>query len=664
MQPKLGILAGGGALPRRVIEHCRKIGRAYFVLALQGQAEADAFNDDPHKWVRLGSADGILGRLREAGVQELVMVGSVVRPPLKELRPDFKGLKILTRIGKSYFSGDDNLLRALTKELEREGFKVVGVDGLVDNLLAPHGVLGKVAPDRQATHDIELGISAACDLGARDIGQAVVVQESKIIALEDEKGTEDLIRRSAGLGASGDGGVLVKMKKPMQDRRIDLPTIGVDTISQIIEAGLDGIAIEAGNALIIDREDVIAAADDAGVFLVGVENQKSDDNAQTALVYIIAGEPSGDRLGASLIRALKEKSGDQIKFAGIGGAEMAKEGFVSRFPMKELSLMGVAEILPHLPRLMRRIRETVREISHLRPAAVVTIDSPGFTHRVAERLKGINIPLIHYVAPSVWAWKPWRAKKIAGYFDHLLALLPFEPPYFEKEGLTTTFVGHPVLESGADQGDGAGFRRSMGISEDAKVLCVLPGSRRGETSRLLPVIRRTIELMAMTDLTIVLPVVDAVSRQIEEAVKDWPCAVHVITGEKAKFDAFAASDAALAASGTVALELAMARVPSVTIYKFNIVTAVLARLLVKSKYVNLINILLEREAVPELLLEDCKPARIAPLLSNLLVDKSVANRQLESLSEALKLLTPAGGIPSDMASSVILDTIQVTAKLE
>jgi lipid-A-disaccharide synthase len=232
-----------------------------------------------------------------------------------------------------------------------------------------------------------------------------------------------------------------------------------------------------------------------------------------------------------LIDALKEKTGGNVRFCGVGGPAMADCGFVSNFAMEELSLMGVVEILPHLPRLLRRIKETARDVESLKPHVVITIDSPGFNHRVADRIKGIDIPVVHYVAPSVWAWKPWRARKIAKHFDHLLALLPFEPPYFETEGLPTTFVGHSVIESGADQGDGKSFRQSREIVGDTKILCVLPGSRSGEVSRLLPVIGRTLDLLNEKDLIIIVPVVDAVQVPVEAATKTWPYKVHLVAGE-------------------------------------------------------------------------------------------------------------------------------------
>src|SRR6201996_637473 len=198
------------------------------------------------------------------------------------------------------------------------------------------------------------------------------------------------------------------------------------------------------------------------------------------LIYLIAGEPSGDLLGGSLMAALRRKTGNRVRFAGIGGPKMIEQGLTPLFPMAELAVMGLAEILPKLRGLMRRGEETVADIARLKPAALVTIDSPGFTLRVAQRVVPLGVPRIHYVAPSVWAWKPERAAKIAKYLDHLLALLPFEPPYFEKEGLPTTFVGHSAIEGPAGKGDGGAFRVRHGLAPDRRGGVPAPGGPGGE----------------------------------------------------------------------------------------------------------------------------------------------------------------------------------------
>ncbi len=210
------------------------------------------------------------------------------------------------------------------------------------------------------------------------------------------------------------------------------------------------------------------------------------------LIFLIAGEPSGDMLGARLMAALKRQSAGTLRFAGVGGERMAGEGLDSLFPMEELSLFGWAEVLPHAAAIFRRVLQCVEAVAAMQPVAVVTIDVPGFAFRVAQRVKPPRPLRIHLVAPTVWAYRPGRARKIAAFLDHLLVLLPYEPPYFEAVGLPCSFVGHPIVEEGADQGNGPAFRDRHGIGRDVTVLCVLPGSRHGETARLRPIFRETV----------------------------------------------------------------------------------------------------------------------------------------------------------------------------
>src|SRR4051812_2401314 len=210
---------------------------------------------------------------------------------------------------------------------------------------------------------------------------------------------------------------------------------------------------------------------------------------EAPFIFIVAGEPSGDALGGALIRALRKRTGGRVRVAGIGGESMAEQGFASLVPLSDLAVAGIAEVLPRAPLILRRVRETVQAIRQLRPDAVVTIDSSGFSWRIAHRLRrhGETLPLIHYVAPMVWAWRAGRARRMARWYDHLMTLLPFEPPYFERVGLSCRYVGHSVIESGADRGDGRRFRERHGLADDDLLITVLPGSRAGEVRRLLPI---------------------------------------------------------------------------------------------------------------------------------------------------------------------------------
>ena len=585
MPPKgvLGILAGGGDLPARIIQTCRETGRDFFVLAFEDQAAPGTVAGTPHAWVRLGAAGTAIDHLRRAGVEELVMAGAIRRPSLSALKPDLRAAGMLARMGAAALrddGGDDGLLKALIGQLEGEGFRVVGAETIMPGLLASAGPYGAHAPSRQAAADIERGIIAARDLGARDLGQGAVVDRGRVLAVEAADGTDAMLARVAGERAGEAGGVLVKVRKPGQEARADLPAIGPATVAAAAKAGLDGIAVEAGGALVVDREAVVRAADAAGLFVVGVAVPEDAVGVSAAtegpLVFLVAGEPSGDELGARLMAAIEQRR--RVRFAGVGGPLMEARGLSSLFPMAELSVMGLAEVVPHLPKLIRRLSQTAAAVRQCRPAVLLTIDSPGFNFRLAKRLKGAGVPIVHYVAPSVWAWRPGRARAVAGYLDHLMALLPFEPPYFEAEGLATTFVGHPVLEDGLDgiveRGDGEGFRRRHRIPPGATVLCVLPGSRRSETGRLLPVFARTLGLLKeqFADLYAVVPTVDTVADEVTAAAAGWPVPAVVIAAASEKAAAFAAADVALAASGTVALELAVAGVPAVIAYRVHPLT--------------------------------------------------------------------------------------------
>jgi lipid-A-disaccharide synthase len=381
-------------------------------------------------------------------------------------------------------------------------------------------------------------------------------------------------------------------------------------------------------------------------------------------LFLIAGEPSGDMLGAHLMSALKEVTQGRVRFAGIGGAGMAAEGLQSLFPMTELSVMGLVEVLPRVPRLLRRISETVAAIERLAPDAVVTIDAPSFCFRVAARLKKIaragrpRIPVIHYVAPQVWAWRPGRARRLARIVDRLLALLPFEPPYFEDFGLRCTYVGHPVVESAAAQGDGAGFRARRGIGRGDPVLCLLPGSRHGEISRLLPVYRETVVrlLAEVPRLRVVCAAAGPVAHAIGAEVAAWPVPVEIAENDE-RFDAMAASDVALAASGTVTLELAMAGVPMVVAYRMNPITAWVARRVVRVQYANILNLVLGRGAIPELLLEDCYPEALAAALLRLFRNEPARVAQRTAMTEALLRLGRGGRRPSLAAADAVLEEI-------
>ena len=252
------------------------------------------------------------------------------------------------------------------------------------------------------------------------------------------------------------------------------------------------------------------------------------------LIYLVAGEQSGDALGARLMSALRQRVPD-VAFTGIGGAEMAAEGLDSLFPMQDLALMGFLEVVPHLPLLRRRLAQTRDDIANRRPAAVITIDSPGFALRLLRSVPR-GITRVHYVAPQIWAWRERRARHYHGLWDQLLCLLPFEPAFFERHNLPARFVGHPVIESGADRGDGLRFREMHDIAPDATVLIFMPGSRRTEIARLAPILGATLERLSQTrTLAPVVPLAPAVTDQVAQAVRTWHIRPILLTGQQEKY---------------------------------------------------------------------------------------------------------------------------------
>jgi lipid-A-disaccharide synthase len=348
-----------------------------------------------------------------------------------------------------------------------------------------------------------------------------------------------------------------------------------------------------------------------------------------------------------------------VRFAGIGGPRMESLGFTSLFPMRDLAVMGLAEILPRLRSLSRRLDEAVADIGLRKPDLVVTIDSPGFALRLLARIRPLGVRRVHYVAPQVWAWRAERVKKFPGLWESLLCLLPFEKEFFGRHGLPVRFVGHPVLQSGADQGDAGRFRNRHGIPTDAPVLILMPGSRRTEAPRLLPVFGRTLALLAQDfpNLVPVVPSSPAVAEVVARAAAGWAIRPLVVTAIDEKHDAYAAAGAALTKSGTSTLELALAGVPMAVTYRVNPITAAMARRLIRVEHVAMVNLLAGRRIVPELLQQDCRPSLLRQTVRTLLLDPDTAEAQREAFAGVMASLKAPSGLPSEAAASAVLDVL-------
>jgi lipid-A-disaccharide synthase len=372
-------------------------------------------------------------------------------------------------------------------------------------------------------------------------------------------------------------------------------------------------------------------------------------------IYLIAGEQSGDAIGARLMHAIRARC-PGARFAGVGGDAMAGQGLSSLFPIRTLAIMGLLEVLPKIFTLKALLKQTVADIEARRPDILVTIDSPGFTLRVLKALQPTTIKRVHYVAPQVWAWREKRVKHYPGLWDELLCLLPFEPAFFAGHNLHARFVGHPVLESGADRGDAARFRARHGVPAGATVLTVMPGSRPTEVSRLLPVLEATLRLLPDPVVPVV-PLAGPVEEVVRAKTASWPVRPILVADTEGKYDAFAASAAAMTKSGTSTLELAMAGVPMLVTYRVNPVTHQIAKRTVKVKYASIINLLLDRPVIPELLQYDSRPDRLAGELHRLLTDAGAVAAQRRDCAQAIAMLRPAAGLPSECAADAVLSML-------
>ena len=383
-------------------------------------------------------------------------------------------------------------------------------------------------------------------------------------------------------------------------------------------------------------------------------------------IFLIAGEPSGDRLGGALMAGLKSQVPD-VEFDGVGGDLMQAQGLVSRFPMDELSVMGIAEVLPRYRQLKRRIAQSAQAVIDAQPDVLITIDSPDFCLRVARLVKDrSNIRTVHYVAPTVWAWRPGRAEKMARVIDQVLALFPFEPPYMEAAGMECDFVGHPVVaEPKATDGEIAEFRAEFGLG-DAPCLLVLPGSRRGEVSRLAPVFGQALHRFVPShpDLRVVVPTAGPVAARVSDAIRDWPGSPVIVNpadypasrAAAHKRAAFAAAKLALAASGTVSLELAAAGTPMVVAYRMHWLSWHIIKRMVRLDTVTLVNLVSETRVVPECLGPDCTPDRIARSLESVL---RAPDAQTAAMTLTMDRLGKGGEPPGLRAAKAVLNRLKV-----
>ena len=378
-------------------------------------------------------------------------------------------------------------------------------------------------------------------------------------------------------------------------------------------------------------------------------------------VFLIATEESGDRLGAHLMKVLRQRLGDAVRFEGVGGQSMAREGLTSLFPIEQLSIIGLAAVVKQLPKVLRLIRETAAAVIRAQPDILVIIDSPDFTHRVARRVRARDptIPVIDYVSPSVWAWRPGRARAMRGYVDHVLALLPFEPEEYRRlQGPPCSYVGHPLTEQLGTLRPGAEEQKRR--DQAPPVLLVLPGSRRSEIRHHMAVFGEALGRLQAEGVAFeaILPTMPHLLEAVREGVKAWTVAPRIVVGEQEKRAAFRIARAALAKSGTVTLELALAGVPMVTAYKAGAVEARIVRSLIQVKSVILANLVIGENVVPEFIQQDCTPENLVPALIEILADSSQRRRQLAAFAKLDDIMSTGNQPPGVRAADIVLAMLQ------
>ena len=378
-------------------------------------------------------------------------------------------------------------------------------------------------------------------------------------------------------------------------------------------------------------------------------------------IFLIATEESGDRLGANLMKVLRQRLGGAVRFGGVGGQSMAREGLVSLFPIEHLSIIGLAAVVKDLPKILRLIRGTATAVTEAAPDVLVIIDSPDFTHRVARQVRGRDpsIPIVDYVSPSVWAWRSGRARAMRAYVDHVLALLPFEPEEYRRlRGPPCSYVGHPLTEQLGALRPNPGEQKRR--DEAPPVLLVLPGSRRSEIRHHMAVFGKALGQLeaAGVSFELILPTMPHLLETVGEAAKSWKAAPRIVVGEQEKRAAFRIARAALAKSGTVTLELALAGVPMVAAYRAGAIEAWILRRAVNVKSVILANLVVGENVVPEFLQQDCTPVKLSQALREVLSDSPLRRRQLEAFAKIDKIMSTGEQPPSARAADIVLATMR------
>ncbi|MDR1551480.1 MAG: lipid-A-disaccharide synthase [Holosporaceae bacterium] len=652
----IGIVCGGGDYPRLVAKACIEKRFHFCLIFLNDFCDIRGWPDAPSTSINLGEIEKGLAFLRQNEAKKIIFAGHIKRPNIRQLCLDNKGKAWLLKLGKRIFAGDDTFLRAIAELVQSEGLEIIAGTNLLKGVFLPEGTHSKRKPSRTDMNSITTGLRAARRCGVSDQGQSVIISmDGHVLGCEDSSGTDALIEK-CGKRSLGNG-ILVKISKPQQDYRFDLPTIGVKTVEILHKNGFAGVAVEADKCIILNKEALIKRANDLGLFIVAV-------NVSAMKIFMIAGEASGDYLGGKLMDDISELTNRKVEFSGIGGECMEKAGLKKIFSISELSLIGIWEVIDKIFRIKKLINRTVNTIGEYRPSAIVTIDSPSFTHHIAKKIKkmGWKIPIIHYVAPTVWAWRQWRAKSLCKFLDKLLVLLPFESAYFPN--IKTIFVGHPIVtDPDFAKPDGGNLHEILRHRSPTPLLVItlLPGSRMSEILSHMPILEEFADMMVKKygSVQFIIPTMENLKQHIDAMIDSWPQKPIVVSQKSEKISAYYLSNAAVAASGTVTLELARVGLPFVAIYKTSMFTYWIIKCLIQVKNVCLVNLLARnsQNAVPELLQKDCNAENIFRHVEKIL-SISVSAKQKQTFKKVMKLLKR----PPGLAAKEIISASNRTCK--
>lgn len=643
----LGIVCGGGSYPKLIAQECIKNRSSFCLLFINGFCEQSVFSDIcgqqnvPMLSVNFGEIQKMLDFFKENKVDKVTLAGNVHRPNFDEISFDKKGRSWLLKLGKSLFKGDDCLLRNIITLFEHEGFQIVAGTDLLANIFLSEGIYSEKQPTQNDFKDIDFGFEQAKIFGEKDIGQSIVVMNGEVVCKEDITGTDNLIIESGK--NSNLGAILVKTSKPQQDLRIDLPTIGPNTIRLLHQYGFKGLVIEAGKCIVIDQKETIRLANQYGLFFVSYSPKKKSRKK----IFISAGEASGDYIGGQLMQNIRALiSEEDVEFFGIGGTNMCSNGLKLLFPTSELSIIGILEVVGKILHIKRLIKNTVQAILEYKPDVVITIDSSGFHHRIGKILKKrqFKSPIVHYVAPPVWAWRKWRVKALHRFIDKLMVMLPFEKNIFEKYNVNTVFVGHPIATdpdfNAPDPLFLQNFKKAHKIDgESDLIITLLPGSRLSELYKHLPILQNFISLMYAkhSNLKIIMPTLPTFREFLQKSTSNWIVRPIIITSKSEKILGYYSSKIAIVASGTATLELARVGLPSVVIYRTSYLTYRIVKFLLRIPYVCLINIIEGRKIIPELLQKNCNAENIFRQAEQLLGTDSTDIQKIAYLDVIKKL---------------------------